>query len=458
VAIFAPLAVGRSALLAHQRALAVTGANVANVNTPGYSRQRVVLSPQSAATGGGVWVAGVEQIVDRLLAARELRALSSLGDATLRREFADRVQSLFPVDGPSIGTALDDFFGAASELSTHPEEIAVRSDVLARADVLASRVRAAAGGLAALQRELDGRIAEAAREVNPLLVRIARLNSSIAGARAAGAGVNELLDQRRQALSELSRRLDVRALERPDGTIDVFGASGAALVVADPAAVLAVEATAQPGLDGAVLQAIGVRDAGGGLIPLPGPLGGELGALHALRDDALPQDSASLDELATTLRDAVNAVQTDPAGRDLDGLAGAALLGGSGAADLAVVLGDPRGIAAARSATPGDNSNALALVALRTTPFASLQGARLADFHGGLLARVGGRARDAEDRVTVEENLAAALAAQRESVSGVNLEEEFTDLIRFQRGFEAASQLISVGNRMLDELMQMVRG
>jgi len=456
VSIFTPLSIARSALVAQQRALSVTGANIANVNTPGYTRQRAVLSPVGEGEAGGVRVSTIERVVDRLLDARELRSASALGSAGVERDFADRVQALFPVDGSNIGTALDDFFSAASELSTHPEEVAVRSDLLARADALATRIRSTAQGLADLQRDADGRIVDSARDVNPILAQIARLNRSIPAADPSS-GANELADQRRQAIAELATRLDVRVVERPNGTADVFAASGAALVLGDQAAELAAEPTSDLGLDGSALHALGVRDAGGGVIPLAGPLGGELGALQELRDTTLPDDAGALDAFATTLRDAVNGVQTAASGRDLDGLVGQPLFSGTGAADLAVALADPRGIAAALSATPGDNANALALVALRTTEFPSLSGARLGDFHGDLLAQVGGRARDAADRLTVAENLAASLSAQRESVSGVSLEEEFTDLIRFQHGFQAAGQLVAVSNRLLDDLMGLVR-
>jgi flagellar hook-associated protein 1 FlgK len=399
----------------------------------------------------------VEQAVDPFLEARRLASASSLAAATTNRELLDRVQGLFPVQGPGIGNAIDEFFASANALATHPQDLAARTDFLGRAEALAAQLRDAASGVATLQRETDGRIVQATREASELLTTVAQLNRAIVAAEVGGNTANELRDARREALGELAQAFDVQVLEIEDGSVSVFTASGVPLVVDGTAATLVTNATGPVGLDGLPRTEIAVQDAGGGVITLAGNLGGKIGALTTLRDQGLPATAADLDLLATTLRDAANAVQTDPAGRDLDGLVGTALFAGSGAGDLTVALTDPRGIAAARTANPGDNGGALAMAALATTTFPALGGITLGDFYGTVQAEAGNQARGAEDRATIEENVAQALAAQREAVSGVSLEEEFTDLIRFQRAFQAASQLIVTSNRMLDDLLNMVR-
>ncbi|MBM4265698.1 MAG: flagellar hook-associated protein FlgK [Deltaproteobacteria bacterium] len=457
MAILDLLSIGRSSLLAHQRALTTTGNNVANVNTPGFSRQRTVLDSVAAGNGSGVRVAGVEQIVDELLEGRALLQATSLGEAEARRELLDVAEGNLPIGTASIGSALSELFAAASALSTHPAEIGVRSDFLARAETVAARIRSAAGGIASLQREADERAAGAVPEVNRLLDRVAALNATIARAQALGENANELRDQRRGALDELARVIGVRTVAREDGSVDVLARSGIALVTGTNAARLEARPGSATGVDGRSLHEIGMVAPDGSLIPLGDDPGGELGAHLALRDGTLATLSADLDLLATTLRDEVNAVQTDPAGRDLDGVVGTALFAGTGALDLEVALTDPRGIAAAQSSSTGDNANALALVALQKTSVAALDGATFNDYFGSLQARIGGLAREAEEQVTVERTLADAVAAQRENVSGVSLEEEFTDLIRFERGFQAAAQLIAVADRLLDELLVLRR-
>lgn len=458
MAIFAPLGIGRSALLAHQRAIQVTGANVANVATPGYSRQRAHLEPIPGGAGHGVFVSGVERIVDRFLAARGLLQSSRDAGARAESELLERVQTFFPIDGTSIGSALDDFFSTASALSTRPEDLATRSELLERANTLAGRLNRSHHGVASLQREIDHRIREEVSRANDSLQRIADLNRAIRATEVTSGSANELRDERDRALLELAARFEVRAVEREDGTIDVFlASSGTALVVGRDAARLDTEAGATNGIDGAPLSVIGTRSASNALIVLPGDYGGRVGALVRLRDDELPGIAADLDLFATTLRDAVNTVQTDPAGRDLDGLVGNPLFTGTGAADLSVAISNPRAIAAGQGPDPSDNRNALALVNVQLAGQVALGGVTLGDAFGSIQAAVGSAVRGARDRALVEEGVSASLRAQRDSVSGVNLEEEFTDLIRFQRAFQAAAQLISVSDRMLEELISVVR-
>lgn len=452
------LAAGRSSLLAQQRALRVTGSNIANVNTPGYSRQRAILTAIPASEGYGVRVSGVEQIVDEFIEARLRTQSSDASAANARRDLLDAVEDLFPVGDGSIGTALQDFFAAANELSAHPEDLAVRADLLDRASALATRLRDTAQGLAQIQRDSDLRLTSAVDDTNRILDRIASLNRAIAGDEAATQGTaNELRDQRRTALGELAQQLGIRTVENADGTVDVFARSGVTLVSHGDAATLGSQVSATLGLDGAPLHDVGVLAPDGSLIPFGSAPGGTIGAQLAVRDVDLPAYAADLDALATTLRDEVNAVQADPAGRDLDGLVGSALFAGTGAADLTVVLSDPRGIAAAQSTGSGDNANALALVGLQTATFPALAGATLSGAFGQLQAGIGAAVRDATDGAAVQDGLLESVAAQRDAVSGVSLEEEFTDLIRFQRAFQAAAQLISVGDGLLEELIGMVR-
>jgi flagellar hook-associated protein 1 FlgK len=458
MAIFPPLSIGRSALLAHQRALQVTGANVANVETPGYSRQRAVLEPIPGTAGHGVVVSGVERIVDRFLAARHLLQTSVESGARAERDVLDRVQPFFPTDETSIGSAIDEFFSSVSKLSARPEDLPSRNDLLARANAVAARFNRTAGGLAALQREADDRLRAEVAEADTAVARIAELNRAIAAAEVNGGSANELRDERDRALQGLGERFEVRGVERENGSVDVFlASSGAALVVGQDAARLAVQNGPSNGLDGAPLAVVGTIGAGGAFLALPGTYGARVGSLVNVRDTTLPDLADDLDTLATTLRDAVNAVQTAAAGRDLDGVVGTALFTGTGAADLAVALTDPRGIAAAQSADPADNRNALALVNVQLAGHGTLGGLTLSEGFGAIQAEVGTLARSAQERTVVEQGVLGSLQAQRDSVSGVNLEEEFTDLIRFQRGFQAAAQLISVSDRLLEELVSLVR-
>ena len=275
MAIFAPLSIGRAALLAQQRALQVTGQNIANVNTPGYSRQRAVLTnmpPAGDLVGGGAVVRAVEQAIDPFLDARRLASASTLAAATTSRDLLDRIQSVFPVQGASVGTALQEFFAAANALATHPQDLAIRRDLLGRGEALAAQLRGASTALATSQRDADRRLEQAAGDANGLLQAIATLNRNIHAAEIGGAVANDLRDTRRETLGELAKRLDIHVVEQADGTLNVFAASGIGLVLGPDAATITT--TAVPNgiaLDGGGLAAVGVRDAAGSVVAIPAP-------------------------------------------------------------------------------------------------------------------------------------------------------------------------------------------
>ncbi len=461
MALFAPLTVGRKALLAHERAIGITGHNIANVNTPGYSRQTPILSaspPDDRGFGTGVDVQSVARSVDGFLDARRLVSASSLGGATTGRELLDRLQSLFPVGDDGIGNALADFFAAANAVADSPQDSATRNQLLEAGNALGSQLRTVSGGLQTLQREADQRLGQAALDANGLLETVAQLNREIVAAARSGRETNDLRDQRQVALGDLAAQLSIQVVEIDDGAMNVFASSGQGLVIGtDPATLTTALDPSSTGLDGTPLSRIGIAARDGSLIGLSGAIGGTIGTLLDLRDGTLASDAASLDTLAITLRDAVNGVQTAAAGRDLDGAVGTAFFSGTGAADLRVAITDPRKIAAAQGTNPGDNTNALALAGVAQQTFPALGGTTLGEYFGTLHARVGQQARRADQAASIEENVSAALAAQREAVSGVSLDEEFTNLIRFQRGFQAAAQLINASNVMLDDLLGLVR-
>ena len=460
MAIFAPLSIGRQALLANERAIGVTGHNIANVNTPGFSRQQVVFHatrPDARGFGTGVELSTVMRSVDIFLDARQLASASSFAGATTGQQLLNRLQALFPVGDEGVGNALAEFFAAANAVADSPQDLAVRTQLLEAGNTLTGQLRYAGGGIQTAQREVDQRVGQAAFDANAVLQNLAQLNREIVVGDRAGRETNDLRDQRQQALGDLASQLSIQVVEGANGEVNVYAASGQGLLIGTDAATLTTELDpGHLGLDGNPLSRIGIVARDGSVISLAGDIGGTIGTLLELRDGTLADNAAALDLLATNLRDGVNTVQTDPAARDLDGAVGLAFFSGTGAADLRVSITDPRGIAAGQATDPADNTNALALVDVAQQIFPGLGGTTLGDYFGTVHARIGQQARRADESASIEEDVSSALAAQREAVSGVSLDEEFTNLIRFQRGFQAAAQLINVSNGLLDELIGLV--
>lgn len=460
MAIFAPLSIGRLALLANEQAIGVTGHNIANANTPGYSRQEVVFSPTLPDTKGfgtGVELSSVVRSVDGFLDARQLASTSALGGATTGQDLLDRLQGSFPVGDQGIGNVLAQFFAAVNGVANSPQDLAARSQLLQAGESLASQVRTAAGGIQTLQREADQRLGQAALEANADLQKVAQLNREIVAASRSGAATNDFLDERQTTLNDLAKHLSIQVVAGESGSVNVYAASGQGLVIGtDPATLTTAVDPAQVGLDGNPLSRLGIASGNGSVISLSGEVGGTIGTLLELRDTTLPGNGAALDQFATSLRDAVNAVQTNAAGRDLNGAVGASFFSGAGAADLQVAISDPRGIAAAQGSDPADNTNALALIDVANQAIPALGGATLSQHFGTIQSTVGQQAQSAADTATIQQDVASGLSAQREAVSGVSLDEEFTNLIRYQRGYQAAAQLITVSNTLLDSLLGLV--
>jgi flagellar hook-associated protein 1 FlgK len=456
------------ALLAHETALAVTGNNIANVNTPGYSRQVAELAsdpplPAGGGTlvGGGVHIARISQVVDTLLARRLATAATDRGyQNTLQDQLKALAEAVNDLGTPSLAAGLSAFFDAADALARNPTGLAERETLLGRANSLTDELNRRSVEVAEIQRSANSQLLAGATRANDLLGEIARLNDGIRAAYLGGSAANELRDQRQQAVTELSGLLGITTTEDAYGVLNV-SASGSGLPFISGTNVLHSIQTrpVAAGLDGSQIHEVGAVDDSGNFLSVPESFAtGQLGALVAARDTYAVDASTALDTLANTLRDAVNAVQTDAAALDLDGNSTAAvpLFGGTGAGGISVLVTDARRIAAARSAQPGDNENALRLADLRTTAQATLGNATFSAYLAQQQAIVGDNAARTADAATATEGFFQQLETQRASYSGVNLNEELTNLLKHQRAFQAASRVISVADRILADLFEAI--
>ena len=461
MAISSLLGIAQRALLASETALGVVGNNIANVNTPGYTRQVPDLesdpssvTAQGVLVGTGVHVAAVRQVLDPLLEKRLLGAETERRQqGAVRDQLSALASVLNELDQPSLGDAVDGFFAAADALARNPGGAAERETLLGQARTLADQLQQRSAAVAALQRGTDA------------LGRIADLNRAITAAEAGGERANDLRDRRRTALTDLAGVIGVQTVETGDGAVTVSAANGAVLV--DGGAVVHPIALREQGagLDGQALHEAGLADGTGGFIAAPAAFAsGELAALAGVRDGDLVAASSDLDTFASTLIGEVNRIQTNAgAGAvDLDGgsTATVPLFGGTDARTITVLLTGAdagRKIGAALSTDPGDNQNALNLADLRTRTQAALGKATFSGYLADLTGAVGEGAARARDTAQASEALQQQLQNQRDSFSGVNLNEELSNLLRYQSAFQASAEAMNVANQILDELMSVIR-
>ncbi|HEY1129557.1 MAG TPA: flagellar hook-associated protein FlgK [Roseateles sp.] len=240
------LSLGARAMFANQAALQTVGNNIANANTPGYSRQSVVLTTAPGQyTGAGFFGRGVDvQTIERAhdqFLTRQAAATKSTaaGDAT-RADLLTRLGKLLPLGTEGLGYAASQFLNAMQDVASRPSDPSARQVVLGRAGDLAARFRDAGGQIEAMQSGIVGDLRSGAQRVNDLAQQIARINDQIAANRGSGHEPNDLLDQREQLVSQLSEFVSVTTVPADDGTLGVFIGGGQRLVLGNSATSLEV--------------------------------------------------------------------------------------------------------------------------------------------------------------------------------------------------------------------------
>ena len=456
--LFGNLEVGRKSLLAQQLALQVTGNNIANVNTPGYTRQRAVLAESLAQDtpagpiGTGVDVQTVESVRDQFLEARLGSVIQDSSREDAVAGYLNQVQSVSAVSQAGLRDALSRFFNSFSALATDASSLPLRSSLISAAQNLTTTFQNSAQQLTEIRENADAAIVDAVNQINSLTARIGSLNQQITNTEFGGSHVNSLRDERAEALNQLASFIDIHYYEAEDGTLSVSTA-GQSLVTANFVQALRAQQTAP----------YGFRQIIAGQTDITGSIqGGRLSGLVQVRDVIVPNYQADLDTLASNVINQINTVHTGgtdlqipPTSPALDffnpvsGTAGAA----RAISVNAVIAGDARYIAAGRSGAPGDNANALALADLGNQRLLASGTQTFADAIASLQSRIGTDAQRAQSELETNNAIRTQLENSRDAVSGVSLDEEAVDLIKFQRAYQASAKYISVIDQLMEDIV-----
>jgi flagellar hook-associated protein 1 FlgK len=446
------------ALDAARTGLDVAGQNIANVNTPGYSRRTVdlaALAPDGAGSAGrGVNVVGIRALRDRLLETRLQQEVPAQHRELAMAGALSVVEAAIGDPGSSIDTTLKNFFDSLSRLAEAPVSANARQDVLLQADALADSFRNMAGRLDTARRDADRQVRGAAEDVNELVEQIRDLNENIGAAPSLEASLH-LRDDQAQLVRRLSEIIDIDALERTEGGVDITIGNGRPLVIGSSGYTVGVTNTAPAGYAALTLSGITVTSE---------ITGGALGGMLQVRDVKLPDYQTRLDDVAFGVASEINAIHT--AGFDQTGAAAGDLFaysvaigpGSAGAAAALIVdpavVADARLIAAAGIANGGDNGAARAMAALREQQVLNGGTTTLSDAWGQLVYRVARDTKAATDESNSRKEIVRQVDALRDQVSGVSLDEEAMNLLKFQRAYEANARFFSMVDQTIDVLMQ----
>ncbi len=473
--LFGTLQMATRSLQTQRNGTEVAGHNLANVNTPGYSRQRVAIESsitvrsEMGLQGTGADAVAIRQIRDRLVdrnitsetsvrSSYESRqralqfAQAALGQAIDRQATgADGTSVAAGVGGQrGIAEEMSDLFAGFQSLSTNPTSSAERQVLVIKAQNLATQFNQVARRFDDLRSSLNESLGSDVDQVNIALNDIAKLNDQIISAElGTDATANDLRDIRQKRIEELAQFTKIDTVENDNGSVDI-SIGGVEMVRGRN-----VLDTLETYDAGGGQQLVRTVTGGTGLTLTGGSMQGTIDA----RDGDLVTLRADLDTLASSLITEVNAVHST--GYGLSGTTGAAFFTGTDASDIAFnssLADDPTAIQASGvSGAVGDNSVAVQLAQLSTQKHAALGNQTFLQHYGQTVSKLGQYLNGTNTQLSNQQIVEQMLLRQRDSISGVSMDEEMTDLIKFQRAFEASAKLVTTIDEMLETLVNLKR-
>ncbi|NOY85635.1 MAG: flagellar hook-associated protein FlgK [Nitrospirae bacterium] len=541
--------VGRLALFANQKGLEVTSQNIANINTPGYTRQAVsfnTTTPLSTApgqTGTGVEISEIRRVVNRFIESQITSGESSFGRLETESGLLNRVESIFSAAGGSgLNLAISDLFSALQDVSNAPADRPARTVLLERAKQLSQQIVTADTQFRQIRTDANKAVLGVLNDVNLFASQVATLNDRIKVVNLSGQNANDLLDQRQVLINKISERIDIQTIEDSFGQTTIFVGNGKALVEGKNAGSLVAAASA----DNDGFSNISFRSSNGSLTDITSAISnGSLSALIDVRDNKVPGFMDQLDQLSASLVNEFNQVHSATGTAfDLNGIQGGNFFGplaptargltantGSGvlgvtvatpsaltldkyrvtlsgtnytvtnlttgasstpgtlpqtfeglsisissgtpasgdvfnvsahlntARSMSVAITDPDSIAASSSATgvPGNNVNMNLLAGIQNNAISALNGDTLQTYYGGFVGDVGTQTQSSQRALSVETDMRTQLKNMRQEISGVSMDEEMTNIIKFQRAYEAAATVITTADEMFQTILALRR-
>ena len=445
-----------TSLYAQRRALDVTGQNIANANTEGYTRQRAEMQSQVGSIspamyartdglGTGVAVSDVQRLRDEFLENRGRAEHGKSSYLTTQTAAYNAIEDVFAEPGDTaLAAQLHDMWGGWNDVANNPQLSATRSTLIQQSSTVADGLNTAHTNLAGQWSQNRMQLSAYADEVNTAADSIAQLNDSIVKAKATGMTVNELEDRRDLQVMRLSELTGATASARPNGAVDVF-VGNSTLVSEFTTRKLEVSGAARMEDQGADPMTLRWADT-----KTPVQAGGVMGGVQDTLSTIIPAISDALDSVAKNLADKVNTLHSS--GFSKDGSTGLDFFTSSNGGDITaatirLAITDPDQVAVASGPDSLDNSIADQMADLG----AALDGPDRE--YQGMIGQLGVAAQASSRRTEIQATVTEQVDASREAQSGVNLDEEMTNLLTYQRGYEAASRVLTTIDSMLDQLI-----
>lgn len=456
----ASLSIALESLNAASGALQATNNNIANANTPGYTREVPILEEalptdlgNNINVGDGVDLVRYQSVRDELLQTQVQQETQAQSGANAQLASLQQIQPVFTTSAQDIGTDMSAFFSSVSALSTNPSSASSRQAVLTAGQNLATAFNTASNTLTSQQSSLNTQVTQDVSQINQLTQQIAALNPPIAALRDQGQDGGTLEDQQNQLILSLSKLTNISVTQSNDG-VTLSTGNGTALVVGNQSYNLQT-AVGSNGMTQVLDQ--------NGINITSSISSGDLGGTIQTRDTTIPNLLTQLDTLANQFGSAVNSAQAS--GYDENGNAGQDLftfpptvppavapVAGS-ASTITMAVTDPTLIAASSDGTAGSDGNLANLSAVQTTALPS--GQTPGSAYASLVYQVGSLTANANAESTATTSSLVQLNDQINSVSGVSIDEESANLITYQQAYEAAARVVSTVQSLFSVVMAM---
>ncbi|WP_260580408.1 flagellar hook-associated protein FlgK [Sphingopyxis sp. PET50] len=437
------LSIGASGLKAYSRAMSTVGDNIANAQTPGYARRTLALKEMASGTEsalvgrnvspGGVTIRGITRSVDKWLIEDARTSAGEAQRAATRADWMTKVESALSDDANGISTNLTKLFTTADQLTADPNNVTLRAQFLQSAADVATGFRTSAAQLDSMSQGVSDAAQASVADLNTDLDALESVNAGLRKARAGSTNEASLLDERDRLIDQIASQMPVTASFDDKGAVTLRAAGSGDMLVGNATVTHVAVTVAADGQLG--------FSAGGAAID---PASGNLAGLGQAADHIADQ-RAGLDAAAAQFAGQLNAAHQ--AGTDANGNAGQPLFTGATAATLTATSLSAAQVAAANGS--GTNGNMLAIGAMRGAD--DPEAAWTARLASQAQATASARAQDAAATTRADGAIAA-----RDNVSGVDLDQEAADLLRFQQAYSAAARTIQVARETMQALLSAI--
>ncbi len=444
-----------SALFAAQAGMATTGHNIANANTPGFSRQSIHYAARRpdilpyGALGRGVEIQGIRRIQDEFLLNNLRVQKSRLESYTAVDSALYEVEAILgSVDNDHLGNAMNNFFNSWNALAQPPVNTTLKQDVISSATSLVTDFHSINSSLDDLEANIEINIQSEISNLNRLLEGVAQMNAQIMSAESGGEPANDLRDQRDLLITQVSEIAEVNVLERDDGTKDLILA-GRTMVARET--VTKFESSYVQTSEGYKMTIV-TQGQHQEIALSPGKLEG----LMTSRDVHLKDVRDRLDAVAKNIIDQVNNLHVQ--GRTANS-SGQSFFVGDSMHTIEVnpsLMANPSMVATGITSAEGDNSIALAIADLANVGIGGPGTQSVGDEYRAMLTVVASKRNSFDFMVENQNNVVSSLETKMASISGVSLDEEGANMVRYQNSYNAAAKVISTVQQMYDTLMNMI--